>query len=93
MAVSGKKASKQFSSSTTSMASDDDLQVYCQPCDEEETGLPAHGYCTDYKEHLCKKCFKAHQFTKKHTLLEATSMPQVLQQPSRSIHTGLSDDS
>ncbi|XP_060573341.1 uncharacterized protein LOC132731221 [Ruditapes philippinarum] len=95
MAVSGKKASKQFSSSTTSMASDEDLQVYCQPCDEEGTRLPAHGYCTDCKEHLCMTCFKAHKinkFTKKHTLLDATSMPKVLQQPSTSIHTGLSDD-
>ncbi|XP_060597189.1 uncharacterized protein LOC132751094 [Ruditapes philippinarum] len=95
MAVPGKKASKQFSSSTTSMASDEDLQVYCQPCDEEGTRLPAHGYCTDCKEHLCKTCFKAHKinkFTKKHILLDATSMPKVLQQPSTFIQTVLSDD-
>ncbi|XP_060595462.1 E3 ubiquitin-protein ligase TRIM33-like [Ruditapes philippinarum] len=95
MAVSGKRASKQFSSSTTSMASDEDLQIYCQPCDEEGTRLPAHGYCTDCKEHLCNTCFTAHRinkFTKKHTLLDATSMPKVLQQPSTSLHTGLSDD-
>jgi hypothetical protein len=95
MAVSGKKASKQFSSSTTSMASDEDLQVYCQPCDEEGTRLPAHGYCTDCKEHLCKTCFTAHRinkFTKKHILLDAKSMPQVLQQPSTSLQKGLSDD-
>ncbi|XP_060597185.1 uncharacterized protein LOC132751091 [Ruditapes philippinarum] len=95
MTVPGKKASKQFSSSTTSMSSDEDLQVYCQPCDEEGTRLPAHGYCTDCKEHLCMICFKAHKinkFTKKHTRLDATSMPKVLQQPSTSIQTVLSDD-
>jgi hypothetical protein len=95
MAVSGKKASKQFSSSTTSMASDEYLQTYCQPCDEERTRCPAHGYCTDCKEHLCKTCFKAHRinkFTKKHTLLDAANMPKVLQQPSTSLHTGLLDD-
>ncbi|XP_060604756.1 uncharacterized protein LOC132757485 [Ruditapes philippinarum] len=94
MAVSGKKASKQFLSSTTSMASDEDLQIYCQPCDEEGPRLPAHGYCTDCKEHLCKTCFRAHKvsrFSKHHTLQDATNMPKVLQQPSTSIHTGQSD--
>ncbi|XP_060597537.1 uncharacterized protein LOC132751390 isoform X2 [Ruditapes philippinarum] len=93
MAVSGKKASKQFSSSTT-MASDEDLQIYCQPCDEEGPRLPAHGYCTDCKEHLCKNCFTAHKVSrasKHHILQDATNMPKVLQQPSTSIHTGQSD--
>ncbi|XP_060599758.1 uncharacterized protein LOC132753335 [Ruditapes philippinarum] len=94
MAVSGKKASKQFSSSTTSMASDEDLQIYCQPCDEEGTRLPAHGYCTECREHLCKNCYTAHKvsrLSKHHTLQDATNMPKVLQQPSTSIHTGQSD--
>jgi hypothetical protein len=87
MAVPGKKASKQFSSSTQSMASDEDLQVYCQPCDEEGTRIPAHGYCVDCKEHLCKNCFtvhKKHKLSKHHTLLDATRMPKVLHQPSTS---------
>ncbi|XP_060561841.1 E3 ubiquitin-protein ligase TRIM33-like [Ruditapes philippinarum] len=95
MAVPGKKGSKQFSSSTTSMASDEDLQVYCQPCDEEGTRLPALGYCTDCKEHLCKTCLTVHKklkSSKHHTVLDATSMPKVLQQPSTSIHTSQSDD-
>jgi uncharacterized coiled-coil protein SlyX len=77
------------------MASDEGLQIYCQPCDEEGTRHPAHGYCTDCKEHLCQTCFKAHMinmFTKKHTLLDATSIPRLLQTPSTSIHTGLLDD-
>ncbi|XP_060562029.1 uncharacterized protein LOC132721695 [Ruditapes philippinarum] len=94
MAVPGKKASKQFSSSTISMASDEDLQIYCQPCDEEGSRLPAYGYCTDCKEHLCKTCFTAHRISrlsKHHKLQDATNMPKVLQQPSPSIHTGQSD--
>ncbi|XP_060554335.1 uncharacterized protein LOC132715361 [Ruditapes philippinarum] len=94
MAVSGKKASKQFSSSTHSIASDEDLQVYCQPCDEEGTRLPAHGYCTDCKEHLCKNCFivhKKHKLSKQHTLLDATRMPKVLHQPPTSTYTDQSD--
>ncbi|XP_060568467.1 uncharacterized protein LOC132727072 [Ruditapes philippinarum] len=80
MEVPGKKASKQFSTSTTTMASDEDLQIYCQPCDEEGTRLPAHGYCSDCKEHLCKTCIKVHKintFTKKHTLMDATNLPKV----------------
>ncbi|XP_060559951.1 E3 ubiquitin-protein ligase TRIM71-like [Ruditapes philippinarum] len=95
MAVPGKKASKQFSSSRASLASDEDHQIYCQPCDEEGTRLPAHGYCTDCKEHLCKTCFTVHKknrLSKHHKLLDATSMPKVLQQPSTSIHTSQSDD-
>ncbi|XP_060561848.1 uncharacterized protein LOC132721544 [Ruditapes philippinarum] len=77
------------------MASDEDLQVYCQPCDEEGTRLPAHGYCTDCKEHLCKTCLTVHKklkSSKHHTVLDATSMPKVLQQPSTSIHTSQSDN-
>ncbi|XP_060578593.1 uncharacterized protein LOC132735634 [Ruditapes philippinarum] len=76
------------------MASDEDLQIYCQPCDEEGPRLPAHGYCTDCKEHLCHTCFTAHKInrlSKLHTLQNATNMPKVLQQPSTSIHTGQSD--
>ncbi|XP_060559947.1 uncharacterized protein LOC132719988 [Ruditapes philippinarum] len=95
MAVQGKKGSNQFLSSTTSLASDEDLQVYCQPCDEEGTRLPAHGFCTDCKEHLCKTCLTVHKklkSTKHHTVLDATIMPKVLQQPSTSIYTSQSDD-
>jgi hypothetical protein len=41
MAVPGKKPYKQFSSSTLSMGSDEDLKVYCQPCDRDGLTLPA----------------------------------------------------
>ncbi|XP_060576863.1 uncharacterized protein LOC132734165 [Ruditapes philippinarum] len=87
MAVQGKRASDQFSSN-------EDLKVYCQPCDEEGTKLPAHGYCTDCKEHLCKTCYKAHKkhkHSKHHTLLKGSNMPKVLHQPSTATHTGKSD--
>jgi hypothetical protein len=76
------------------MASDEDLQIYCQPCDKKGTRHPTHGYCTDCKEHLCETCFKAHKInksTKRHTFLDATSMPEVLQQLSTPTHTGQSD--
>jgi hypothetical protein len=81
MAVPGKKYIKQFSSSTTSMGSDEDLKVYCQPCDRDGPRLPAHGYCTTCLEHLCETCFTVHRrhtLSRHHTLLDKTNMPQTL---------------
>jgi hypothetical protein len=81
MAVPGKKATKQFSSSTTSIVSDEDLKVYCQPCDHDGPRLPAHGYCTNCSEHLCKTCFtlhRRHALSRHHVLLDKTNMPQTL---------------
>ena len=94
MAVPGKKLLKQISPSSIPTTSNEDLQVYCQPCDEEGPRLPAHGYCTDCKEHLCKTCFtahKKHKLSKHHTLLDSTSMPKSLQQPSTSTNTSQAD--
>ncbi|XP_060577449.1 uncharacterized protein LOC132734678 [Ruditapes philippinarum] len=81
MAVPGKKATKQFSSSTTSMGSDEDLKLYCQPCDRDGPRLPAHGYCTNCSEHLCETCFTVHRrhtLSRHHALLDKTNMPQTL---------------
>jgi hypothetical protein len=81
MAVPGKKATKHFSSSTISKGSDEDLQVYCQPCDQDGSRLPAYGYCTNCSEHLCKTCYtlhRKHKLSRDHTLLDKTSMPQTL---------------
>ena len=94
MAVPGKKESRELSSFSHSIASDEDVLVYCQPCDEEGPRLQAHGYCTDCKEHLCRACFtfhKKHKLSKHHKLLNATSMPKALQQPSPSNQTNLHD--
>ncbi|XP_060557926.1 uncharacterized protein LOC132718267 [Ruditapes philippinarum] len=81
MAVPGKKATKHFSSSTISIGSDEDLQVYCQPCDQDGSRLPAYGYCTNCSEHLCKTCYtlhRKHKLSRDHTLLDKTSMPQTM---------------
>ena len=94
MADQGNNAHKKLSSST-SMASEEDLQVYCQPCDEEGPRLPAHGYCTDCEEYLCKTCFnvhKKHKLSKHHTLLDAASMPKSLRKPTPSPQIGQTDD-
>ncbi|XP_060590735.1 uncharacterized protein LOC132745777 [Ruditapes philippinarum] len=81
MAVPGKKAITQFSSSTTIIGSDEDFKVYCQPCDRDGPRLPAHGYCTNCSEHLCETCFTGHRrhtLSRLHTLLDKTNMPQTL---------------
>ncbi|XP_045196067.2 uncharacterized protein LOC123551297 [Mercenaria mercenaria] len=86
MAVPGKKIPKTFSSSST-MGSDEDLKVYCQPCDRDGPQLPAHGYCVDCREHLCETCFvvhKRHTLSRHHTLLDKNSMPQSIS--SVSVH-------
>ncbi|XP_053390730.1 E3 ubiquitin-protein ligase TRIM71-like [Mercenaria mercenaria] len=86
MAVPGKKMPKTFSSSST-MGSDEDLKVYCQPCDFDGPRLPAHGYCVDCKEHLCETCFRVHKrhtLSRHHTLLDKYSMPQSIS--SVSVH-------
>ncbi|XP_060595731.1 E3 ubiquitin-protein ligase TRIM71-like [Ruditapes philippinarum] len=81
MAVPGKKATKQFTLSTTSICSEEDLKVYCQPCDRDGPRLPAHGYCTNCSEHLCETCFtfhRRHTLSRHHTLQDKTSMPQTM---------------
>ncbi|XP_045216853.2 E3 ubiquitin-protein ligase TRIM71-like [Mercenaria mercenaria] len=86
MAVPGKKVHKTFSSPST-MGSDEDHQVYCQPCDRDGPRLPAHGYCKDCREHLCDTCVAAHKkhtLSRHHTLLDKNSMPEIIS--SASIH-------
>ena len=75
MAVPGKKATERLSL----MGSDEDLKVYCQPCDRDGPRLPALGYCLNCCEHLCEECFKLHRrhtMSRHHTLLDKASMPQ-----------------
>ncbi|XP_053408503.1 uncharacterized protein LOC123559632 [Mercenaria mercenaria] len=91
MAVPGKKMPKNFSSST-SMGSDQDVKVYCQPCDRDGPRLSAHGYCKDCREHLCETCFvvhKRHTLSRHHTLLDKNSMPQTISPAS--VHSSQPD--
>ncbi|XP_060576410.1 uncharacterized protein LOC132733748 [Ruditapes philippinarum] len=89
------KSSDRYSISTTAITSDEYYEVYCQPCDEDGARLPAKGYCSDCKEHLCRDCFIFHRknkLSKHHTLLDAKSMPTSLQQPTTATNTATSDD-
>ncbi|XP_045203254.2 tripartite motif-containing protein 2-like [Mercenaria mercenaria] len=88
MAVPGKKETEQFSSSATLIGSDEDLKVYCQPCDRDGPRIPAHGYCTECQEHLCETCFtvhKKHTLSRHHTLLDKNNMPATLQLSSTAV--------
>ncbi|XP_053392674.1 transcription intermediary factor 1-alpha-like [Mercenaria mercenaria] len=77
MAVPGKKVSKKLSS-TLSPGSEEDFEVFCQPCDRDDLRLPAAGYCVDCQEHLCDSCFNTHRRPKllrHHKLLDKDNMP------------------
>jgi hypothetical protein len=53
-------------------------QLYCHPCDQDGLKAPAHGYCQDCQEHLCKTCFEHHTRPKpsrNHILLDKDAMP------------------
>ncbi|XP_053405815.1 uncharacterized protein LOC123566449 [Mercenaria mercenaria] len=92
MAVPGRKMPERFSSSST-MGSDEDIKVYCQPCDHDGPRLPAHGYCVDCREHLCQTCFtfhKRHTLSRHHTLLDKNNMPQTIS--STSVHPSQPDN-
>ncbi|XP_045215515.2 uncharacterized protein LOC123565791 [Mercenaria mercenaria] len=90
MAVPGKKMEKHFSLLT--IGSEEDIVLYCQPCDHDGPRLPAHGYCVECKEHLCETCFtlhKRHTLSRHHTLLDKSRMPQTMS--SASVHPSQPD--
>ncbi|XP_060578250.1 uncharacterized protein LOC132735326, partial [Ruditapes philippinarum] len=54
------------------------FKLYCIPCDTDGLKEPAHGFCQDCQEHLCKSCFKHHRRSRpsrNHVLLEKDAMP------------------
>ncbi|XP_060578247.1 uncharacterized protein LOC132735323 [Ruditapes philippinarum] len=54
------------------------FDLYCIPCDTDGLKEPAHGFCQDCQEHLCKSCFKHHRRSRpsrNHVLLEKDAMP------------------
>ncbi|XP_053397062.1 uncharacterized protein LOC128556349 [Mercenaria mercenaria] len=90
MDVPGKTAHKSFASSMKSLGSSEDYEIYCQPCDRNGPRLPAYGFCTDCKEHLCESCFKHHKrhtLSMHHNLLDKNNMPQTMQLSSAPVHT------
>ncbi|XP_060604643.1 uncharacterized protein LOC132757390 [Ruditapes philippinarum] len=85
MAVPGKKAGQKLTASQQIKDSDEELKVYCQPCDRDGPRLPAHGFCKNCCEHLCEPCFnfhKKHTLSRDHILQNKTNMPKILQHSS-----------
>jgi hypothetical protein len=81
MDVPGKNAIRRDSLATIALGSEEDPRVYCQPCDPDGSRLPAYGYCTNCSEHLCETCYtlhRKHKLSRDHTLLDKSSMPQIL---------------
>ena len=81
MEVSGKKPPD----STVSRSSEEDIKLFCTPCDRVGPRLPAFGFCTDCKEHLCQSCFDHHKvatLSRKHVLLNKDAMPKTQQSSS-----------
>ncbi|XP_053391522.1 uncharacterized protein LOC128554290 [Mercenaria mercenaria] len=77
MEVSGKR--KDSSESHTKPGCQDDVRLYCQPCQKDGLMVPAHGYCQDCTEHLCESCYKTHRKPtpcRHHVLLDKSKMPR-----------------
>ncbi|XP_060589307.1 uncharacterized protein LOC132744571 [Ruditapes philippinarum] len=54
------------------------FNLYCIPCDTDGLNEPAHAFCQDCQEHLCKSCFQHHRRSRpsrNHVLLEKDAMP------------------
>ncbi|XP_053391524.1 E3 ubiquitin-protein ligase TRIM71-like [Mercenaria mercenaria] len=77
MEVSGKR--KDSSNTNTKPGSQDDAQLYCQPCQKDGLKVSVHGYCQDCTEHLCESCYKTHRKPapcRHHVLLDKCQMPK-----------------
>ncbi|XP_060564900.1 uncharacterized protein LOC132724104 [Ruditapes philippinarum] len=76
MEVSGKRKPKKTLS--LSRGSAEDFLLFCIPCDRDGARVPAKGYCSTCKEHLCDTCYKHHKKqtpSRHHILLDQDSMP------------------
>ncbi|XP_045172893.2 uncharacterized protein LOC123534633 [Mercenaria mercenaria] len=85
MEVSGTKEKETDLDLTSSQrSSGDGDKLYCLPCEQDGSRVPAYGYCQDCFEHLCEICFKSHKKPapcRNHILLDKTQMPQTPQMP------------
>ncbi|XP_045172647.2 transcription intermediary factor 1-beta-like [Mercenaria mercenaria] len=81
MEVSGRRDRKGDFTSSLSRSSDDADQIYCLPCKQDGSWVPAYGYCKDCAKHLCETCYKSHRTPapcRNHILLGKTKMPNTL---------------
>lgn len=61
------------------LTSDDDIELFCIPCNSDGSLVSAHGYCQACRVHLCEACFHHHRrtaATMDHFLLDKDAMPK-----------------
>ncbi|XP_053407732.1 E3 ubiquitin-protein ligase TRIM71-like [Mercenaria mercenaria] len=79
MEVSGRKVTGNISKYFF-LGSEEDIPLFCEPCDRDGPRVPAHGFCKNCAEYLCESCYKIHRKPtpcKKHILLDKTQMLQI----------------
>ncbi|XP_053376489.1 uncharacterized protein LOC128547538 [Mercenaria mercenaria] len=81
MEVSGRRGKENDFSPSLPRGSDesDAEQLYCLPCKQDGSRVPAYGYCQNCAEHLCETCYKIHTKPspcRNHILLDKTQMPK-----------------
>lgn len=60
------------------VGSQEDVALYCIPCDREDVRLAAAGFCVNCEEHLCENCLNYHKKakpSKHHVILNKEIMP------------------
>lgn len=60
---------------------EDNLDIFCDPCETDGKRLSAEGYCVNCDEYLCVDCYKAHlrpSVTRHHMLKDKQCMPRKL---------------
>jgi hypothetical protein len=67
------------------VASDEIIDIYCEPCLVGGSYFQANGFCIDCSEYLCGQCYKAHTRFKafKHHMLQDKSMMPLDSRKSR----------
>ncbi|XP_053402331.1 E3 ubiquitin-protein ligase TRIM36-like [Mercenaria mercenaria] len=59
-------------------ASDELVDIYCEPCADDGKQIEAEGFCVDCSEYLCGQCYKNHtryKAFKHHVLQDKNKMP------------------
>lgn len=76
---------KRCQESDMADGSQEDVALYCVPCDREDMRQPASGFCLNCEEHLCALCHSHHKKakpSKHHVLLDKDNMPMTRREAS-----------
>lgn len=76
---------KRCQESDVADGSQEDVALYCVPCDREDIRQHASGFCLNCEEHLCALCHSHHKKakpSKHHVLLDKDNMPMTRREAS-----------